>query len=168
MNKKFLLTLTIPLLIAGLLLSASSALAGLEKTPFSAVEKCTPTPIIGEVRLVGSRVVMPGLVQYCNVTADDPRVSGTEVLNFFANFDADSFSGQFHGTMTITNEGGWWVATFAMRLNPDGMLTSLSQGPFIGYGGYKGLMLRIVEEAHEPGTDIWTMSGYIVHTGASK
>jgi hypothetical protein len=168
MNKKFLLTLVIPLLIAGLLLSASSALAGVEKTPFYAVEHCSLTPEIGEQRFVGSRIVMPGLVQYCNVTADDTRVSGTEVLNFFANFDADSFSGQFHGKLTITNEGGWWEATFATRLNPDGTLTTLAYSPFIGYGGYKGLMLRVVETSHVPGTDIWTLAGYIVQTGAAK
>jgi hypothetical protein len=161
--KKMLLMSLIFLLAGGLLFTAAPASAGAPKTDFNLQESCAPAPEIGPVKTVGGRIIMRDLLLTCAITADDPRLVGTEVLTFNVNFDLDTFSGPMWGTFVITNEGGGWEGVMVGKRNPDG--SSFGNSIAHGFGDYEGLIAKwTMQHAADPYAPFVAV-GYILETG---
>ena len=168
MNKNLLVTLAIALLVAGLLLTTGVVSADVERSNFSGSEICPPAPEGGSMRVEGSRVIIRDAVLICDLVADDPRISGTEVVILDANFDAATFSGQFHAKVTFFNEDGSWTGTVVGRRNPDGSSSTISHGPLHGSDAYAGmLMFYSMQHAADPSAP-YIITGYILETGSAK
>ena len=102
------------------------------------------------------------------VVADDPRLSGEEIITVNLNMKVvDSpvyITGPMWGTFRITNEGGEWVGTWWGVRDERGF--SFIEYVGSGEGEYAGLHLRVHNERLDPD---WTLphtwTGYILDPG---
>ncbi|MDA8237796.1 MAG: hypothetical protein M0T75_07940 [Chloroflexi bacterium] len=80
-----------------------------------------------------------GRVEVCTVTQSDPRVSGTETIDFNYEDHADG-TWTYWGTSHLENEGGAWAGVWT-GFGPDDYTANLTVY-LQGEGGYAGLQYR--------------------------
>lgn len=94
---------------------APDALGKLEVIHFTATESLIGHVSPGEVKIVGGRMIITGMVDRDRLVASSPYVDGEVLVTFNASFDAN-MEGPVHGTYILTPTepfgGGVWQGTF--------------------------------------------------------
>ena len=132
------------LVLVAVLLAASPAMAGAQRTPFTGTASFGETIHAGEwTFLPGGNVHARGIVELYHDVATDPRVTGEETTTYNANFKPAPSSpiglaGQIWGAFHIVNGGGSWDGAWTAEITEDGEY--FARGVAHGSGGYEGLV----------------------------
>jgi hypothetical protein len=109
-----------------------------------------------------------------NDVTTDPRISGTDKLEFWWLYDTNSYSGRTWATIEMTNAAGGWSGFLvgSSEVKDIGLVFTF-HGFVVGKGAYKGLVAYLESEG-VPGYDIggpgcyFTLNGYIEKIGAGR
>ena len=153
------------LALVAVLLSASPAMAGAQRTLFTGTSSFGETLNAGEWTFLPiGNVLARGIVEIYNDVGTDSRVTGQETIVSNGNFRPAPSSelglaGHLWGTFHIENEGGAWDGTFTSEITEGGEY--FYRGVAHGSGGYDGLTAHF--EAYRNGhSGPFTISGWIL------
>jgi hypothetical protein len=140
-HHKYLFRLVLALV--AVLLTASPAIAGAQRTTFTGSSNFAETLDAGDWTFLPSgNVLARGIVERYDDAGTDPRITGEETIVSNGNFRPAPSSplglaGQLWGTFHIENEGGSWDGTFTSEITEGGEY--FYRGVAQGSGGYEGL-----------------------------
>jgi hypothetical protein len=153
------------LALVAVLLSASPAMAGAQRTSF------TGASTFGESINAGEWTFLPdgsgrarGIVEVYHDVNTDPRVSGEETTSYNFNFrpapsSPIGLAGRIWGTFHIVNDGGSWDGSWTADVTENGEY--FARGVAYGIGGYEGLIGHWNVYSSTP-SGPFTLSGWIL------
>ena len=134
-------------------------------TDFTGTSTCVDVPGTGEFKVIDGKLHIKGLVDICTDVADDPRVSGTDMIVINGILDLnDNLSGPLWGNARIENASGSWVGFWTGERTSDGFAYLRMSAR--GLEGYQGMQAwwELERLSPNPG-DPYSLSGYILDPG---
>jgi hypothetical protein len=153
------------LALVAVLLTASPAMAGAQRTSF------TGTSSFGESINPGEWTFLPdgsgharGIVELYHDVNTDPRVTGEETTTYNFNFrpapsSPIGLAGRIWGTFHIVNGGGSWDGSWTAEVTENGEY--FARGVAHGTGGHEGLIGHWDVYSSTP-SGPFTLSGWIL------